>query len=187
MMFMNSFESAPSVNSSGLVTPQGGTPENLSLPLYGASPKQAITRFFKRYAKFEGRSSRSEYWWAYLALSVISVVLMGIATATATVKDVATTSTAFSSDTTTQVTEYSPLGNVLLIILAIIGLATLIPSISSAVRRLHDANYSGWLYLLVLVPILGPIAVMVLLAMPSKPEGQRFDGAAARQQAAGGF
>ena len=49
---------------------------SLSQPLYGASIGQAITRFFKKYATFSGRASRSEYWWVYLMNSVIGMVLV---------------------------------------------------------------------------------------------------------------
>lgn len=55
------------------------------------------------------------------------------------------------------------------------GLATIIPSIALGVRRLHDANFSGWLLLLVLVPFLGALAILVFTLLPSNPAGQRFD------------
>jgi hypothetical protein len=34
---------------------------------------------------------------------------------------------------------------------------------------------SGWTYLLVLIPLVGPILMIVFFAAGSKPEGQRFD------------
>ena len=60
--------------------------------------------------------------------------------------------------------------------IAYLGLAValFIPSLAVAVRRLHDANYSGALYLLVLVP-LGSIVVLVFLLMPSNPAGAQYD------------
>jgi uncharacterized membrane protein YhaH (DUF805 family) len=56
------------------------------------------------------------------------------------------------------------------------SLATLVPSISAATRRLHDTNRSGWLQLLVLIPVLGWIAVIYFLAQPGA-EPNRFDAA----------
>ena len=44
-------------------------------------------------------------------------------------------------------------------------LATLLPSISITVRRLHDTGKSGWLALLWFIPVLGAIAVLVFCAM----------------------
>lgn len=61
-------------------------------------------------------------------------------------------------------------------VLAIIwGLGTIIPSITLVVRRLHDVNFSGWMILIRLVPILGSPALLIFMILPSKPEGQRFD------------
>jgi hypothetical protein len=54
-----------------VTTPAVEAPPALSQPLYGASIVQAITRFFKKYATFSGRASRSEFWWAYLAYVVV--------------------------------------------------------------------------------------------------------------------
>lgn len=50
----------------------------LSQPLYGAGMGQAISRFFKKYARFKGYASRSEYWWVALAQFVLYMVLGGI-------------------------------------------------------------------------------------------------------------
>ena len=62
-----------------------------------------------------------------------------------------------------------------LVIFGLLYLAVIIPSIALTVRRLHDANFSGWLYLLHLIPSLGSLIVFILTLLPSKPEGARFD------------
>ncbi|WP_016995948.1 DUF805 domain-containing protein [Kocuria atrinae] len=54
-------------------------------------------------------------------------------------------------------------------------LAHIIPSIALAVRRLHDANMSGFLYLLILIPFLGSLILLVFFVLPSNPAGARFD------------
>ncbi|OJX65003.1 MAG: hypothetical protein BGO95_01495 [Micrococcales bacterium 73-13] len=38
----------------------------LDQPLYGATFGQAVSRFWSKYATFDGRASRSEYWFAFL-------------------------------------------------------------------------------------------------------------------------
>lgn len=43
----------------------------------------------------------------------------------------------------------------------LVGLATIIPSIAVGVRRLHDINKSGWYMLLCLIPIVGPIILII--------------------------
>ena len=44
----------------------GHDPDDMSKPLYGATFGQAVIRFFSRYARFKGYSSKSEFWWVYL-------------------------------------------------------------------------------------------------------------------------
>ena len=138
----------------------------LSQPLYGATLVEAVKRFFAKYATFSGRASRSEYWWVAVAFLIVSVLFGGILALV-----LATTG------------EVQPSGGVrgtgpeiaVLVIFGLLYLAVIIPSISVTVRRLHDANFSGWLYLLHLIPYLGSLIVLILTILPSKPEGARFD------------
>jgi len=44
------------------------------------------------------------------------------------------------------------------------SLATILPSLAAATRRLHDTGRSGWWLLISLVPLLGSIVLLVLLA-----------------------
>jgi uncharacterized membrane protein YhaH (DUF805 family) len=53
-------------------------------------------------------------------------------------------------------------------IAAIFALAMLVPLLSAAVRRLHDTSRSGWWLLLSLIPVLGTIALVVLLVQPGR-------------------
>jgi uncharacterized membrane protein YhaH (DUF805 family) len=55
---------------------------------------------------------------------------------------------------------------------ALFTLATLLPSIAAATRRLHDTNRTGWWQLLVLVPLVGFIVLLVFLAQEGQPETQ---------------
>jgi len=50
----------------------------------------------------------------------------------------------------------------------IYGLLLLIPSLAAGARRLHDTQKSGWFQLLWLVPFVGWIVVLYLLAQPSR-------------------
>jgi uncharacterized membrane protein YhaH (DUF805 family) len=141
----------------------GGEPP-LWAPYYGAPFPAAVKRFFKKYTVFSGRASRSEYWWWALVSAVVGIVLNIIVGAGST----ATTSTGLSSSP-------GPGSTFGFILVGIWTLATIIPSIALAVRRLHDGNFSGWLLLLGLVPFLGTLAVLVFMILPSNPAGQRFD------------
>ncbi len=46
------------------------------------------------------------------------------------------------------------------------NLALLVPAAIFMIRRLHDLNQSGWLWLLVLVPLINVIMILVLLFAP---------------------
>jgi uncharacterized membrane protein YhaH (DUF805 family) len=138
---------------------QGGPP--LWAPYYGAPLPIAVRRFFKKYATFSGRASRSEYWWWMLVSGIVSIILNAIITA--------------GSTTTASGTTMGPgawFGTVLLVIW---GLGTLVPGLALAVRRLHDSNKSGWFILLSLIPIVGAIILLVFMLLGPNPAGQRFD------------
>ncbi|GAB13683.1 DUF805 domain-containing protein [Arthrobacter globiformis] len=139
-------------------------------PYYGAPFPVAVRRFFKKYATFSGRASRSEYWWWVLVAAVVGIIINIItAVGGSAGATVAANGTAVPG----------PGATVGLVVAIIWGLATIVPSLALTVRRLHDVNVSGWLVLLGLVPFLGAIALLVLTILPSKPEGQRFDVPAA--------
>ena len=47
----------------------------LDMPAYGCKMGEAIVRFFKKYAVFKGRASRSEFWWWFLANCIIGFLI----------------------------------------------------------------------------------------------------------------
>lgn len=46
-------------------------------------------------------------------------------------------------------------------------LAMIIPALAVIVRRLHDVGKSGWMYLIIFIPIVGLIWLMILLVSDS--------------------
>lgn len=54
------------------------------------------------------------------------------------------------------------------------SLAVLLPSLAVGTRRLHDINKSGWLQLLWLIPILGWIFLIYLLAQEGNAEANQY-------------
>lgn len=54
------------------------------------------------------------------------------------------------------------------LISSVIFLALLVPLLAAGARRLHETDRSGWWQLLWLVPFLGWIACVVLLALPPR-------------------
>jgi uncharacterized membrane protein YhaH (DUF805 family) len=140
---------------------QGGEPP-LDWPHYGIGFGAAIKRFFSKYATFTGRASRGEYWWAYLFYIIIVGVLYGIFIAGIVVASTA----ASSSGTTPQLGGGFYAGSSLL---SLFLLGTIVPYLAVTVRRLHDAGHSGWFVLLGLIPAVGGIILIVLLASATNP------------------
>jgi uncharacterized membrane protein YhaH (DUF805 family) len=145
---------------------QGGEPP-LEWPYYGIGFGAAVKRWFAKYATFDGRASRGEYWWVALFNGLLGVVLyavLGIILAT-------TMSSSSSAGSAPQLGAgyYAVSG-----VYGLYSLATLVPSISVAVRRLHDTGRSGWNYLLGLIPLVGPIILIVFFAQATTPSAERY-------------
>ncbi|MDQ7310508.1 DUF805 domain-containing protein [Stenotrophomonas sp. Sm10] len=104
----------------------------------------------KRYAQFEGRANRREYWMFQLFLLIVSTVLMVPLIAGL-------------------VMQSDMLGIASIILLVVFWLATFVPVIAVTVRRLHDCNQSGWMYLLAFVPF-GGLVIFVFALLPGTPQ-----------------
>ena len=56
----------------------------------------------------------------------------------------------------------------LAIIYMIFGIALFLPGLALTVRRLRDAGFHWALIFIIFIPMVGPLAFLVLLAMPTK-------------------
>lgn len=111
---------------------------------------EAYKRFLKNYANFNGRSTRSDYWYVFLANSIIGFVLGFIG-------------------------GIIPILSVLTYVLSVIySLAVLVPGIALVVRRLHDINKSGWFYFISFIPLVGTIILLVFLCTDSVNEDNKY-------------
>lgn len=116
----------------------------------------AVKMFFTRYVDFEGRSTRAEYWWFFLfywlviiGLFIPIIILAGI-------------SDGFENDAAVVPAIFAVLLGVILFLFIVI---CIIPSIALAVRRFHDLNQTGWLYLVffivgLFIPFAGLIQII---------------------------
>jgi len=103
------------------------------------------TTILKKYATFEGRASRSEYWWFYLFYA-LTQILSTIIFFT------------FSSESFEKYVGYTYLGyNPVELIIAII---LFFPFLSVSIRRLHDSGKSGWW-------LLSPLVVVIIFGLLS--------------------
>lgn len=146
--------SLPEANRQHVSKPLGATdPRDLALPLYGATFGQAVSRFFRSYARFCGRASRSEYWWVMLAQTVAAGLLLG--------------GVVLGTE--------SALERMWVTVLVGFVLVWAIPAWALTVRRLHDADFSGWMALLAVLPYVGSLMPIIFGLLPSKPRGECFD------------
>ncbi|MCU0327281.1 MAG: DUF805 domain-containing protein [Spirosomaceae bacterium] len=60
------------------------------------------------------------------------------------------------------------LGQYGVFLVVIYALGIIVPSLAIVVRRLHDVGKSGWFYFISLIPIIGPIWLLVLLCTDSE-------------------
>ncbi len=121
---------------------------------------EAVKMFFRRYTDFQGRSSRSEYWWVALfnfLVAMVLMILMGVMSG-----GLENLEALDSGGGEIPAGMMIPLGLLMLYFLAI-----LIPSIALAVRRFHDLNQTGWLYLVFivvgLIPLVGLLASLGMI------------------------
>ncbi|KAJ1682619.1 hypothetical protein LUZ63_022156 [Rhynchospora breviuscula] len=136
---------------------------SLDQPYYGAPLKEAVRRFFQKYATFTGRASRSEFWWWILVAAIVNFVLNLLASIGG-----------FALKPNGEF-EIGGFAVFVLIVAGLWGLATIVPQIALTVRRLHDTNRSGFWYFIVLIPLIGSIVLLVFLLLDSDPQGARFD------------
>lgn len=135
--------------------------------LSGHSFGSAVRTFFRKYAMFRGRATRSEYWWSMLfaLLSLWGSFLVMFATGVFGIITARPDSTGSSEGVVDEAT-----GVVFIVVYGLFLLwtaAIIIPSIAVTVRRLHDAGFSGWLWWVQLVPGVGSAALFVLTLLPS--------------------
>ena len=114
---------------------------------------QAYKNFFKGYVDFTGRSTRSEYWWIWLGNMILLVPFYS----------------AYFKALVNPRNEAAlmALGGIAIIYM-IFGLALILPMLALTVRRLRDAGFHWALIFVIFIPMVGPLALLALLAMPTK-------------------
>lgn len=108
----------------------------------------AVQTCLQKYADFNGRAGRPEFWWFYLFSVIVSL--------------------------TTMILDWivsSVIG--LSIFQAIAVLALIVPQLAAGARRLHDTGRSGWLQLLSLT-LIGIIPLIYWLAQPGEAGQNKY-------------
>lgn len=114
------------------------------------SLKEAVASVFSKYADFTGRARRSEYWYfclfnmlVYLVISLLYYVVLAVGIS-------ARSSSAILGGM-----------GLLTVLYGIYGLAVFIPGLAVCCRRLHDIGKAGSYFLFILIPLVGPIFLLI--------------------------
>ena len=112
--------------------------------------QQSIKTCFKKFATFDGRASRSEYWWFqffYILVVIVAVILDGVLVG-------GNLETAGALEIVSQ-------------------LVLLLPALAVTARRLHDVNRSGW-WMLVGITIVGLIPLFIWWLAPGTNKKNKY-------------
>lgn len=102
----------------------------------------AIRAVFGKYATFEGRACRSEFWW-FALFNLLMQIPIGIVDGMLV-----------GGRGMMDMNQFTPVSTIW-------GLAVFVPSLAVAVRRLHDTDRSGWWWFLWVIPIIGWIVLFI--------------------------
>jgi uncharacterized membrane protein YhaH (DUF805 family) len=108
---------------------------------------QWYAKVLRQYADFNGRARRTEYWMFVLVSTIVELVL------------------ALGDEVVFLAPGLSTTGW----LSTVYSVTLIIPTLAVGARRLHDTGRSGWWLLIGLIPLIGPIVLIVFLTL----EGQR--------------
>ena len=117
---------------------------------------RAYKKYWMGYVDFTGRPTRSEYWLAVLANTIVTIILFSIVIVVIV----------FDSPDS----PYHVILNLPYLLVMTYFPASFIPSISLQVRRLRDAGYHWALIFLRFASFIGDIVLLVLSCQPTKVE-----------------
>jgi len=107
---------------------------------------------FKKYAVFSGRARRKEFWMFILFNILFSIAAVIIDNVLGLANDR---------------TGYG-------LFSGLYSLAIILPSLGMEIRRLHDVGKSGWWIFISLIPLVGAIWLIVLLATEGQPGDNQY-------------
>lgn len=133
--------------------PLNDTPEIDTSTLPSFFEEYFVKPYIRQYADFKSCTGRKAFWLAVLALLIVNTGVTGVAMLIIGLSGMS-------------------MGTLLAagIICGLWSLAMIVPGIAIGCRRLRDAGKSPWLYLLSLIPLVGPIVLLVFWCQASEYE-----------------
>ncbi|MFG1401925.1 DUF805 domain-containing protein [Xanthobacter sediminis] len=129
----------------------------------------AVKTCLSKYAVFQGRASRSEFWWFELFLLlvalavpfIVALLFGGVMTEHMSAEAMGETGHGWGM--------MWGVGGAAGAIPHLVNLALFLPALGVTVRRLHDVGRSGWWVLLMAVPLIGFLVLLFWFVQPSEP------------------
>ncbi len=122
-------------------------------------------RPFRLFACFRGRSSRLEFWLFFLLQVIVNALIVG---AIAYISRRVPSGSGADGIRLNDLLAYVWFGYILL---------SVIPFYAVVARRFRDLGQSGWMCLVLMIPMLGPAFVLLNMLRPGQ-EGENLYGAA---------
>jgi uncharacterized membrane protein YhaH (DUF805 family) len=137
-----------SAASSGLPKFQASAAANRTVEVPSIALIAAYLRMWKLYTNFRTRSTRGEYWKAYLGNAVVGIIFL---------------------------IALILLHNLVFVVIYFLySLALIVPSLAITIRRLHDTDHSGGWFFIGFVPLVGAIILLVFTLQRSTPGENRY-------------
>ncbi len=106
---------------------------------------------WKNFANFQGRARRKAYW-MFVLFNIIAIIALSVIEGFIGLRSEGS---------------YG-------ILSGLYSLAVILPGLAVAARRLHDTGRSAWWLLIGLVPLVGPIVLIVFLVQDSQPGTNQY-------------
>lgn len=140
--------------------PVSAVPSIPEVRLHLAGPRSGLRRLAERDDDFNGRSRRSHAWanWAcWFGASAVLLIAIGV-----------------TAGAHPDPTKLNPLVVVLSLAVVAVALLSFVDNLAMMFRRAHDTNKSGWIWLLLMIPLVNLLALYWLLIQDSDHGANRY-------------
>ena len=136
----------------------------------------AVKLAIARIKDMEGRSRRSEFWWFWLACYVLNFILYIPISILMSKKNQLIQDAMFGRISLAEADSQDPTTLIIIfgILMAVVGLALLIPQLAAMCRRLHDVGKSGHMMWLFLVCGVGGLVPLIMCIPDGRPEPNQY-------------
>jgi uncharacterized membrane protein YhaH (DUF805 family) len=134
-------------------------------------PKDAIKAFWQNAFRFNGRASRSEFWWGIFPPAIVGFIFsLVMRDAQAELQHLVD----FGSGPISQLRDQLGYTQNLILYGTVLSIVIAVPTLSCTVRRLHDRNTVGWWAAIIYMPAINLIWALIVLTREGTKGPNRF-------------